>query len=87
MRPSELGLWVARWQTDPWGERRADERAAIVALTIAKSHLRKQGGAWRLEDFMLHPAAVSEPPDHRTLSAAIRAAFGGPATGPVPVRT
>ena len=34
MRPHELGEWIAYAHVSPWGERRADLRAAIVASVI-----------------------------------------------------
>lgn len=47
----EFGEWVALFSAEPWGEERADFRAAIVASTVANCHAqgRKQ---FKAEDFM-----------------------------------
>jgi len=50
--------WQAYFRCEPWGEERADLRAAIVAHTV-HGHLRSRGSrALRVSDFM----AVREPP-------------------------
>jgi hypothetical protein len=35
MRPSEFGLWCALYKQEPWGEQRADLRAAINTSVLA----------------------------------------------------
>jgi len=53
MRRSELALWLALWQRDPWGEQRADLRAANIALVSATAGLKKKSGEkWEIWDFM-----------------------------------
>lgn len=37
MTPSQLGEWLAYYEIDPWGEQRADLRAAIVATEIHRA--------------------------------------------------
>lgn len=38
---AELGLWYALWQTDPWGDMRADRRAAIGHALLANVNRNK----------------------------------------------
>lgn len=45
---AELSEWMRYWNVEPWGEERADMRAAIVACTVARS----QGAKAKTEDFM-----------------------------------
>ena len=45
----ELSLWMAFYANDPWGEKRADLRSAIVASTVANSI---SGGRHRVSDFL-----------------------------------
>lgn len=48
-----MGEWLAYFRLDPWGESRADLRAAIVASTVANAMARKKGGGhFKPEDFM-----------------------------------
>ena len=48
---SEIVEWEALYRIDPWGEDRADLRAAIVAYTFASAHTKK-GKKLKLSDFM-----------------------------------
>lgn len=50
----ELSEWMAFWQIEPWGEERADRRAATVAATVANVHRPKGRRAYKAEDFMPH---------------------------------
>lgn len=53
MRRSELGLWWALWQRDPWGEQRADLRAGQTTMAVAAAWLKKSRGArWEIWDFL-----------------------------------
>lgn len=45
----ELGEWMAFYKLEPWGEERADIRAAIVARTVASQWAKEVPD---LEDFM-----------------------------------
>lgn len=46
--------WWARWQMEPWGDRRADLRIAKATMEIVACQLsRKDARRLRLSDFML----------------------------------
>lgn len=77
-----LTEWMIFYKMEPFGERRADLRAGIVAATIANANRSKGQSVFKAEDFMpkLDPDAANEPPDWETLLARVRglnAAFGG----------
>lgn len=65
LRPTELGLWLALWQIDPWGEQRADLRAAIGHSLLANintdSSKRPQG--WKPADFMPYRDREDDKPE------------------------
>ncbi|MFQ5625040.1 MAG: DUF4035 domain-containing protein [Methyloligellaceae bacterium] len=42
------------YSINPFGEERADARAALIACTIANIHRDPKGRAYRLDDFMLN---------------------------------
>jgi len=44
--------WIAFHSLEPWGEERADLRAAIVASTIANVNRAKGQPAFKVADFM-----------------------------------
>lgn len=44
--------WIAYYQLEPFGEERADMRAAIIASTIANVNRSKGQKAYKVEDFM-----------------------------------
>ena len=44
--------WLAYYQCEPFGEWRADHRAAVVACTMANAMRGKLGRRARVEDFM-----------------------------------
>lgn len=54
MRPHELGEWLAFYRVSPWGDFRADQRAGIVASTIANCSRdpKKRGTPYRPDEFM-----------------------------------
>lgn len=54
LRPSELGYWWALWCSDPWGEERADLRAAIGTSLLANVNRdrKKRAKPFLPEDFM-----------------------------------
>lgn len=55
MTAEEFGLWMALYLVDPWGEQRADLRAAIVASTVANyagMQRTKSAGRAKPADFM-----------------------------------
>lgn len=51
---SELGLWQALWGVDPWGEQRADRRAAIGHAMFANANrdAAKRPQPFSINDFM-----------------------------------
>jgi hypothetical protein len=57
MSSQEFSLWIAMYEFDQFGELRADERAGIIASTVANyaGMTRAQGSAPASPaDFMLH---------------------------------
>ncbi len=70
MSSAEYADWVEYAQVEPWGEQRADIRAAIVACTVARS----QGAKVELEDFLPQYGAESAVP---ISCADIRRRFAG----------
>lgn len=75
MRPSELGQWFALSRIDPWGEQRADLRAAIIASTTANSMAKKRdGSAFKPKDFMPYLERDESVDLSRRLRAAMAAA-------------
>ena len=77
-----LQRWIAFFGLAPWGARREDERASVVALTVARGTLtRKDKRGHRLEDFGLVRPPKGTPTgggwrDWRQAKAAVMAAFG-----------
>lgn len=61
MRPSELGIWLALWANDPWDERRADMRSALVAMQVSAGLMKRNDRQpWKLTDFMLFEPKKTE---------------------------
>ena len=82
MRPSELGEWMGFWSINPWGERRADLRAGVVASTIANVNRdpKKRPSAYVPDDFVVYrepqePRELSRT-QNRDLSKRLLVAFG-----------
>lgn len=48
----EFAGWLAYWTLEPWGEERADLRAAIVACVIANAFRGKGKRRFKPQDFM-----------------------------------
>lgn len=75
MRPSELGMWRALHDVDPWTEERADLRMAINSQLTAQSGLKKAGGApFTIEEFM---PFREQPAPGKVMAAQMRAFFSG----------
>lgn len=53
MSSREFGEWMAYSAIEPFGEPRADLRAALVAKVIADVNRGKNTPPYKLEDFML----------------------------------
>lgn len=80
LRPSELGEWAALARVDPWGEQRADLRAAIIASTVANVMVKKRdGSAFKPADFMPY-LEKSAAQDSAELSRRLRAALAAVST-------
>lgn len=54
----ELSEWIAYYRLDPFGQERADMRAAVVASIIANVNRDKKQKPYTMMDFMLN----FEPP-------------------------
>lgn len=52
MTAAEFMEWCAYYTIEPWGEERADLRAAIVAATVANGNRGKKQKPYKVEDFM-----------------------------------
>lgn len=54
MTAQEFGLWFRRWQTEPWGDRRADIHVGLMRSTIVQWSGRslKDGAQISLEQFV-----------------------------------
>lgn len=75
----DLALWQAYYELEPWGEERADYRAAMIAHTTW-SMLYAQGGRRpprnvRLEDFLILPPEGGRRRGKFTDSASAKAYF------------
>lgn len=67
MSAHEFAEWIAYYSLEPFGEERADLRAAIVACVIANANRdpKKRRRAFKLADFM--PQFDQPKPDSQTL--------------------
>lgn len=68
MSSHEFALWIALWEVDQWGDLRADERAGVVAATVANyagMQRRQDSAPATPADFMLHLPA--RPDDDVTI--------------------
>lgn len=76
-----LTEWMVFAKLEPFGERRGDLRAAIVAATIANANRGKNQKAYKVEDFMPKLGDDEEQePDWESMLERVRglnAAFGG----------
>lgn len=75
MLPSELGMWIALYRLDPWGEQRADLRMGISASVLANVNRdsKQRAQPYRAIDFM--PYVDRQASDPKELSRQLRAAF------------
>ncbi len=56
----EYAVYRAMYEIDPWGSRRADWQAGVIAAVIANQHATDESLAARPDDFMLD---VEREPD------------------------
>ena len=76
MNSRELTEWMAYAKLEPFGDLRADLRAGIVASTVANAQRGRKRRPLKPEDFMPYAKAERHRnPDHKGLSARLRAAF------------
>jgi hypothetical protein len=76
MSSSELSGWRAFYQAEPFGEQRADVRAALVCKVladIARAFAKGKGPEPRIEDFM--PFQQEEEHDPAAVAEQVRALF------------
>ncbi len=67
----EFAEWMAYDRVDPFGEHRADLRAALVASVIANSNRGKNKSAFKLEDFMLDFSGEKKRQDWMEMQSAL----------------
>jgi len=62
LRPHHLAEWLAFYRMEPWGDQRADIRAALqtMQLVSASGAKRTGGGYFELADFLLDFRPKSE---------------------------
>lgn len=74
----ELSEWMAYASIEPFGEQRADLRAALVASVIANANRnpKKQPAAFTPSDFLLFKEQTAPDPD--AVAAKAVAILGGP---------
>lgn len=53
MSSMEFTRWIAYSRVEPWGEERADYRAALICKTMADINTPKGKQPMKLEDFLL----------------------------------
>lgn len=55
MSAFEFGMWINEYQCNPWGEVRADLRAALISQTVTNmaGKQMKPGVTSKLSDFLL----------------------------------
>lgn len=72
---SVIELWKARYIVDPWGEERADLRAAMLTARVYNALREKTQAAYSLHDFMPY-SDRPPPPAEEELAEKLMAAFG-----------
>ncbi|MGE5619531.1 MAG: DUF4035 domain-containing protein [Sphingomonadaceae bacterium] len=75
----ELTEWIEYAKLEPFGEERADLRAAIVAATIANVYRRKGSKPFKPSDFMpaFGPEEAQSVEQQLGIVEMLNAAFGG----------
>lgn len=61
MTSAEESHWIALYRQDPWGEQRADMRAALIAQMQHNTHAKKPR---KLDDFMLFKSTPDKSVDN-----------------------
>jgi hypothetical protein len=65
----EFQDWWAFYQSDPWGQDRADLRSGIIAALIANQHSKRRSKA---KDFLLCPPPLDPETQRKYLEAKAR---------------
>lgn len=80
---SELGLWEALRQLDPWGEQRADKRAAIGHALFANANRdsSKRSQPFKSDDFMPYLERTPEAAELELADSLFHALAGGARKG------
>jgi hypothetical protein len=73
----QIAEWMAYFQLEPFGERRADLRAGIIASTVANAHRAKDSRPYKPQDFMPDFESGRTEDDAADLLAKAQAALGG----------
>lgn len=55
MSSREFTEWLAYYELEPFGEQRADLRAALIASVIANAHRDPKKKPYKAADFLLFP--------------------------------
>lgn len=63
---TELAEWMAFYQIDPFGDQRADTRAAMLATVMAKLWSDDKGPEPKIEEFMLFQEKATPQPKSET---------------------
>lgn len=77
----ELTEWQAYAQLEPFGEERADYRAATIAMLIANANRdsKKRSKPYTIDDFMLFRDAIETPGlSDADVAEKVAAAMGAP---------
>ena len=81
----ELAEWMAFFRLNPFGERRADIRAALISSVIANVNRGKDQPPFKVEDFIIkydqpeldEPERVQDWQQQLALVEMLNSAFGG----------
>jgi len=72
----ELTEWRAYATVEPFGEERADRRAALICMVMANLQKGKKQPAFELDDFMLQFGEADEPLTPEQMMTAFALATG-----------
>lgn len=64
MTPRQFAEWLEYERLEPFGDRRADYRAALIAMMLANINrdTKRRPTPWKLEDFLLANGEGAEAP-------------------------
>lgn len=81
MTSTQIAEWMAYFRLEPFGERRADLRAGIIASTVANAHKAKDSRPYKPQDFMPDFEQGTDEDEAAALFAKAQAALGGGGRG------